>query len=232
MRYKVVGKYGRYAPYLQATNCYIIETDNGKNIVLDLGSGALCGLQKYIDISQIDAVIVTHLHFDHACDLGVLAYSVGFLGLDNIKVYMPKTPEIFNECYSSSKFDITIIDETLQFEIDNITFNFAVSPHPVETYSVIMTTNNKKIVYTSDCQDIETIKKNTAGADIVIGDACVLDKDYKNTSPHISVKALSENVPKNCKLYLSHLTFGEEDDILKEAREYRSNADIVDNFEL
>lgn len=232
MKFKVVGKYGRYAPYAGATNCYIIETDNGKNIVLDLGSGALSGLQKYINISQIDAVIVTHLHFDHSCDLGVLAYSTGFLGLDKIKVYMPQTPEIFKDCYKSDKFDITIIDENLKFQIDNITFNFSASPHPVETYSVIMEYDNKKIVYTSDCQDAAIVKKNTTDADIVIGDACILDKDYKSHSPHISVKSLAENVPKNCKLYLSHLTFGEEDDILMEARKYHNNADIVENFEL
>ena len=88
MKIKVIGKYGRYAPFNAATNCYLIQSESGKNIVLDLGSGGLSGLQKYIDIKDIDMVIITHLHFDHASDLGVLAYSLGYLGLNKLKVYI------------------------------------------------------------------------------------------------------------------------------------------------
>ena len=86
MEFKVIGEYGRYPAYNKATNCYLIKTDNGKNILIDLGSGALSLLQKHIDISKIDVVIITHLHFDHACDLGVLSYSIGYLGLNKTKI--------------------------------------------------------------------------------------------------------------------------------------------------
>ena len=173
MKIKVIGKYGRYAPFNAAANCYLIQSDSGKNIVLDLGSGGLSGLQKYIDIKDIDIVIITHLHFDHASDLGVLAYSLGYLGLNKLKVYMPETPEILKECFATNQFDIAYINDKLRFNVDNIDFNFAKSPHPVETYSVIMTENNKKLVYTSDCSMAGVIKANTAGADIVIGDSCI-----------------------------------------------------------
>ena len=145
MEFKVIGEYGRYPAYNKATNCYLIKTDNGKNILIDLGSGSLSLLQKYVDISKIDAVIITHLHFDHACDLGVLSYSVGYLGLNKIKVYMPATPELIKNAFDSSKFDVQIIDEDLQFSVDNVNFSFAYSPHPVETYSVIMKYNDKKL---------------------------------------------------------------------------------------
>ena len=146
MKIKVIGKYGRYAPFNAATNCYLIQSESGKNIVLDLGSGGLSGLQKYIDIKDIDMVIITHLHFDHASDLGVLAYSLGYLGLNKLKVYMPETPEILKECFVTNQFDITYINDKLRFNVDSIDFNFAQSPHPVETYSVIMTEKNKKLV--------------------------------------------------------------------------------------
>lgn len=232
MRVKVIGKYGRYAPKNEATNCYLLQTDNGKNIVIDFGSGALSGLQKFIDISNIDMVIITHLHFDHSCDLGVLSYALGYLKLNNIKVYMPKTPEVMNSAFNMSNFDIECLDENTRFTVDNVQFTFAKSPHPVETYSVIISYNDKKIVYTSDCSDDSVIKKNTLGADIVIGDACILEKDYKKGCPHISVKGLVQNVPSDCKVYLAHLTCGDEDNILNEGKKYNQNAEIVKDFEV
>lgn len=230
MEFKVIGEYGRYPAYNKATNCYLIKTDNGKNILIDLGSGALSLLQKHIDISKIDVVIITHLHFDHACDLGVLSYSIGYLGLNKIKVYMPATPELIKNVFNSSKFDVQIIYEDLQFSVDNINFTFAYSPHPVETYSVIMKYNDKKIVYTSDCSKKEIIAKNTLGADIVIGDACILHADYKSNSPHVSVKDLAESVPENCKLYLAHLTCGQEKEILQEGIKHHKNTELVKGF--
>lgn len=232
MKFNVIGKYGRYAPQNEATNCYLIQTDNGKNIVIDLGAGALSGLQKYINISDISMVIITHLHFDHSSDLGVLSYALGYLKLNNIKVLMPRTPEIMCDAYNAHNFDIEYLDENTRFVVDNVQFEFAKSPHPVETYSVIISYNGKKIVYTSDCQNETTLKENTKGADIVIGDACILEENYSKNCPHVSVKRLVENLPIDCKVYLAHLTCGDEQMILKEGQQYHDNVEIVRDFEV
>lgn len=232
MKIKVIGKYGRYCPADNCTNCYLLQTDNGKNIVLDMGSGALSKLQNIIDISLIDVVIITHLHFDHMCDLGVLSYAFGYLKLNKIKVYMPKTPEDVASILNFSQFDIEYIDEVSRFCVDNVIFTFAISPHPVETYAVNIDCGGKKIVYTSDCSDKKVLNDNCKNADIVIGDACILDKDYNEKAPHISVKTLAESVPFDSKLYLAHLTAGEEEEILIEAQKYHKNAEIVKDFEV
>lgn len=232
MKVKVIGKYGRYCPKDEATNCYLITTDLGKNILIDFGSGALSKLQKYIDITSIDMVIITHLHFDHACDLGVLQYALGYLGANKIPVYMPNSPKLMFDVFSSNMFDIKVLNESVSFCVDNITFQFVKSPHPVETYAVIMTAKGKKVVYTSDCSDGEVLSKNTMSADIVIGDACILDSDYKIGAPHVSVRTLAESVPKNCKLYLAHLTCGDEDKILSEALAFHVDSEIICDFEI
>lgn len=232
MKIKVIGKYGRYCPANDCTNCYLIETDNGKNILIDMGSGALSKLQNILEISKIDMVIITHLHFDHMCDLGVLSYAIGYLKLNKIKVYMPKTPEGVRDVLNFSQFDIEYINETSQFCVDGIHFSFAKSPHPVETYSVKIVCNGIEIVYTSDCQDVNVLYETCKNANVVIGDACILDKDYNKNAPHISVKMLAQSVPKNCKLYLAHLTAGDEDEILREALKFNCNAEIVKDFEI
>lgn len=232
MKVKAIGKYGRYCPTGEATNCYLITTKNGKNILIDFGSGAMSLLQKYIEVTSIDMVIITHLHFDHVCDLGVLQYALEYLSANKIPVYLPATPQKMFEVLSLSQFDIKVLNETVQFSVDNIQFSFSQSPHPVETYSVIMLENGKKVVYTSDCSDLNILKNNTIGADIVIGDACILEENYKVGAPHISVRALAESVPANCKLYLAHLTSGDEDKILCEGLAFHTNTELVHDFEI
>lgn len=232
MKVKVIGKYGRYCAKNEATNCFLLQTDNGKNIVVDMGSGSLSKLQNYIDIAQIDMVIITHLHFDHMCDLGTLAYAVQYLKMPQLVVYMPKKPSNVASVLSMPQFEVKFIQNELELCVDNIKIQFKNTLHPVETYSLVIESANKKLVYTSDSADEKLIKENCKGANIVICNTCILDTEYKEGAPHCRVKTFAEAVPKDCKMYLAHLTSGDEDKILQEAKQYHSNAEIVCDFEL
>src|SRR5690625_7749578 len=70
----VIGYWGGYPAENGATSAYMIKKD-GFNLVIDMGSGALSKLQKYINVEQIDAVLLSHYHHDHVADIGVLQYA-------------------------------------------------------------------------------------------------------------------------------------------------------------
>ncbi len=229
MDVKVLGCYGRFAPVGGATSGYLISTNSGKNIVIDLGSGCLSALQKYIKIEDIDLIIASHLHFDHISDIGVLKYAMGFLKIKTIKLYMPSTPNDMHNILSGG-FDTAIIDENLVIEDFGVKIEFFKNHHPVETYAVKITEGEKVLVYTSDCMICEDVLNSTAGANAVIGDACILDRDHTQNAAHLSVKSLCESVPKDCNLYLSHLTLKLEKDIQKEANCYHNNARLIEDF--
>src|SRR5690625_7112639 len=74
MELTVIGYWGGYPAENGVTSAYLIEKD-GFNLVIDLGSGALSKLHKYIDVAQIDAVLLSHYHHDYVADLGVLQYA-------------------------------------------------------------------------------------------------------------------------------------------------------------
>ena len=68
MRLTVVGCSGSFPGPGSAASCYLVEAD-GFRLLLDLGNGAVGSLQRHLDLADIDAVLVSHLHPDHCIDL-------------------------------------------------------------------------------------------------------------------------------------------------------------------
>ena len=53
------------------SSCYLLEHD-GYRVVVDLGHGSLGVLQQHIALTDIDAIVLSHLHADHSIDLTAL----------------------------------------------------------------------------------------------------------------------------------------------------------------
>ncbi|HEV7168234.1 MAG TPA: MBL fold metallo-hydrolase [Micrococcaceae bacterium] len=72
MRLTIVGCSGSFPGPASPASCYLVTAHDGIRpwrILLDLGSGALGSVQKYMDLQDIDAIFLTHLHPDHCMDL-------------------------------------------------------------------------------------------------------------------------------------------------------------------
>ena len=72
MRLTVIGCSGSYPGPGSPASCYLVEAEHeGRvwRVLLDLGSGALGALHRYVDPLSIDAVLLSHLHADHCLDL-------------------------------------------------------------------------------------------------------------------------------------------------------------------
>src|SRR5699024_10189414 len=73
MRVRVIGCCGSFAGPCGAASSYLIEHEDAAGrtwrVLMDLGSGAFGPLQKVIDPTQLDAVVISHLHPDHFLDL-------------------------------------------------------------------------------------------------------------------------------------------------------------------
>jgi ribonuclease BN (tRNA processing enzyme) len=68
VRVTIVGCSGSFPGPRSASSCYLVETD-GYRLLLDLGSGAVGSLQRHLDLAELDAVLISHLHPDHCIDL-------------------------------------------------------------------------------------------------------------------------------------------------------------------
>src|SRR5699024_392578 len=76
MKITVVGCSGSFAGPDSPASCDLLHARDGVNrewsLVLDMGSGSLGTLQNFLDPSEIDAALISHLHPDHCVDLSGL----------------------------------------------------------------------------------------------------------------------------------------------------------------
>ena len=76
----VVGNSGSFPGPDSPASCYLVSGEDADGriwrIVLDMGNGALGTLQRYIDLHEIDAIMLSHLHPDHCVDVGGLHVAV------------------------------------------------------------------------------------------------------------------------------------------------------------
>jgi ribonuclease BN (tRNA processing enzyme) len=76
MRLTVIGCAGSFPGPDSAASCYLVQADDADgrtwSVVLDLGSGALGPLQRFVDPATLDLVGLSHLHPDHVADMSGL----------------------------------------------------------------------------------------------------------------------------------------------------------------
>ncbi len=72
MKLTIVGCSGSFPGPTSPASCYLLTAHDGVRpwrVLIDLGSGALGAVQKYMDLEDIDAIFLSHLHPDHCMDL-------------------------------------------------------------------------------------------------------------------------------------------------------------------
>jgi ribonuclease BN (tRNA processing enzyme) len=223
MKLTVLGRYGTYPAKNGGTASYILN-DDGKNIVLDMGSSSLSRLQNFVTLNDIDTIILSHLHSDHISDLLVLRYMAEKLmnegKLKNkLRIYCPNSPENEFKIISSCKaFDINVINSDTVLNIGKMKISFYKMTHSELAYGIKIDNGDKIFAYTGDTTLNDNLKNLLKDADIVLGDCGTLKDNKKESSPHLSVTEIATITKEfNNILYTAHLSAGLEKEIYNEA---------------
>jgi len=226
MKLTVINCQGRYPSAGHGCNSYLIS-HGGANIALDMGSGAVMNFLRHTEYEKLSAVVLTHLHYDHIADIFSLFYISSYRKRTRkLKVFLPRTPnKIAERIAECQDFDIVYIDEGMKTDIGGIRMEFYSMTHPVETYGVKLYTD-KVLSYTSDTTYNENLVRLIDGADTVLGDCCILEKDWTDKSPHISVAHLAM-LAAGKRLLLGHLPENGREGILSEAMRYNAKSVLL-----
>lgn len=181
MRLTVVGCSGSFPGPDSAASCYLVEHE-GFALVLDLGSGAVGPLQRYVDLDAVDAVHVSHLHADHCADLCgyyvARKYSPTGEPARPLDVYGPAgTRRLIAGAYGG--ISEQHLDEVFAFHdvrpgvrtLGPLTLRTARTAHPVECYAVRVEAGGRSLVYTGDTGPAEAVTELARGADLLLAEA-------------------------------------------------------------
>ncbi len=205
---------------------------------MDLGNGALAQLQKHIPLAQIDAIVLTHLHFDHISDVQILGYALAQLQARReyerkIRLYLPKTPERVAGLFALPLFDICYLSDDLEVGEAGMRLVFASMMHPVEAYAVLAEEEGKCLLYSGDTAQNKTVAELAEMADFALLDAALLEAEVGPGASHMSVKEACEIGRFAGKLALTHHSpFHTREQICQEAAEEAVLAQSGMHFEI
>jgi ribonuclease BN (tRNA processing enzyme) len=172
MKLTVVGCSGSFPSADSACSSYLVEAD-GYRLLVDLGNGALGGLQRHCGLYDLDAIVLSHLHADHCIDM--CAYFVaryyrhegGRCG--PIPVYGPAgTEQRLTAAYGdtpseksmSEVFDFRTLTAGAHFETGPFSIRTDRMVHPVEAYGFRIEQGGSVLTYSGDtgpCAALDTL---------------------------------------------------------------------------
>lgn len=216
MRLAVLGCSGPWPDPNGACSGYLV-TYGEHSLLLDMGSGVLSRLLRYQAPEELDGVLLSHWHHDHASDLLVYQYYLE-QHRGNPPIYAPLDEHpLRNLCGALNLQDLHDAGKLGPFAL-----NVCPVEHSVPTYAWKVQAGGKTLVYTGDVSKItDSLVGFAHDADLLICDAAFLSADWHEGMPHLSAKMAGElaKTTKGAHLLISHYSPKQSQrDLLSDAR--------------
>ncbi len=202
MRLTVIGCSGSFAGPESPASSYLLRADDetGRTwaLVLDLGNGALGALQRQVDLADLDAVALSHLHPDHCSDL---------LGLYVARKYDPaaRTPgplpvhgpagtsdrlrgsyEGIEEPAFAGQFAFSTLADGASFDVGPMRVTSYRVNHPVEAYGFRVEADGAVLAFTGDTDSTPNLTPLLTGADLALLDCAFVDGRDETRGIHLT----------------------------------------------
>ncbi len=180
----VLGCAGTYPGAARACSSYLVQCQ-GYRLLLDCGNGSLCNLQQRVGLSDIDAVIVSHLHHDHVADIIGLYYGLrlhpdgprsvpvhGPAGtFDHLARLIDDRENFARHC----RFSVAAAGDLLELGPFRVTLFEAA--HPVETLASRIEVDGRVLAYSGDSGPTPQLSLAARDADLFLADATWLERN-------------------------------------------------------
>lgn len=207
----VIGCSGSYGGPGEPTSSYLVTVpgaDGGRfRILMDFGSGALCNLQRAIDPSTIDLILISHLHADHFLDLAGLEVYLAYhplVSCSTLPVYAPSgmedrlsaatgNPDPIPPGASRAAFSFVDLSDGLTFSAGAATITAFAVEHPVLAFGFRIEAGGRVLAYSGDTDACEGLTTLATGADLLLAEAGYIEgRDDHFTGIHLTGKRAGE----------------------------------------
>ncbi|HEX5562683.1 MAG TPA: MBL fold metallo-hydrolase [Nocardioidaceae bacterium] len=235
MRLTVVGCSGSYPGPESAASCYLLEAEHeGRTwrVLLDLGSGSLGTLHRFVDPTTVDAVLVSHLHPDHYFDISGLYVLWKYHPrgpLPRIPVWGPKG--MAKQCaraYGLSRdpgmgheFDFHQYDGQ-PVRLGPFTVHLERMAHPVRAFGMRVEADGRVLVYSGDTGPCRALVELARGADLLLAESAFVEGGRNPVDLHMTGRQAGATAREAgaARLVLTHIPPWHDPEVcLAEARE-------------
>jgi ribonuclease BN (tRNA processing enzyme) len=210
VRVTVLGKSPSWQDAGGACSGYLVEAGETA-LLLDCGNGVFGKLREHRDYTEIDAVVISHLHADHFLDLVPYAYALTYAPRQQ-PVPVPPWPgtehparprliaprgavETFhrvvgawgNEDLIDQAFAVEEYEPSSRIEVDELRLRFAQVPHFTETFAVeISSLSGSRFTFGADCRPGEEIVEFARGTDLLMIEATLPRPERTGVRGHLT----------------------------------------------
>jgi ribonuclease BN (tRNA processing enzyme) len=200
----IVGCSGSFPSPDSPASCYLVEVPQPGTrplrVLLDLGNGALGPLQRLVDLHDLDAVLLSHLHPDHfldACGLYVaLKYDPVRAQERRLPVFGPPgTLQRLLQAYGSDATHLDAVYDVREWsdgrpveltgtgglvrsggpagsgEVGGLQVTPLRVNHPVESYGLRLEAGGAVLAYTGDTDSCPALQDLARDADVLLAEA-------------------------------------------------------------
>lgn len=211
MEITVLGKSPAWQDAGGACSGYLVE-DAGSTLLLDCGNGVFAKLRAVRDYTDVDAVLISHLHADHILDLVPFAYALllsprqqpvpvaGHPGTDR-----PARPRLIaptgaadafrrlagtwgNESLISDAFELSEYDASSTVEVGYLRARFREVPHYVASHAVNLSSENGdgRFTFSGDSRPSEELVEAARGTDLLLVEATLPRPERTGVRGHLT----------------------------------------------
>lgn len=188
MRLSILGSSGTYPVPGRPGSGYLIDHD-GTRVWCDAGPGTLVSLP--VDVTDVDAVFVSHRHPDHCLDVIVASHVLAFGPRPRfgVPLYGPESAldalvGFVDGGRVKEAYDLRPLDHGDRVEIGSLSLEVAISDHSVPTFASRWETEHRSLCYSADTGPAGDWMRLATDADLFLCEATYQGEPGKEEYPH------------------------------------------------
>ncbi len=218
MRITVLGKSPSWQDAGGACSGYLVE-DGETTLLLDCGNGVFGKLREHVDYTDVDAILISHLHADHILDLVPYSYALtyaprqqpvpvgGYPGTDNparprliapggaIETFHRLVGSWGNEDLIDRAFALEEYDPASTVEVGTLRARFKEVPHFTTTYAIDFssTDGDGRFTYGADCRPGDELVEIARDTDLLLVEATLPRPERDGDRGHMTPAEAGEH---------------------------------------
>lgn len=204
MQITVLGKSPSWEDAGGACSGYLVEQD-GFRLLLDCGSGVFAKLRLVCDYTEVDAVLLSHLHADHFLDLVPYSYALlhGAHRGARPRLHAPSgAGELFRRVVGAwgsddlieTAFDLDEYDGGAALPLGPLTARFHPVPHFTTTFAIDLSSDGgARFTFSADCGPNDAVVELAAGTDLLLIEATLPSPGDDDDRGHLTPREAGEH---------------------------------------